>query len=119
MKTPGFPLAKIATIQTAGFDKAEFAYAVRLLHVVWAWSGQVGPSADNPAKKDPLYPQNLAYSKWPLYDAIAEFLNHHNYVAPKVTASDARVQHKVTCKMFPDPFDERDPVGPCTCDADK
>ena len=26
-------------------------------------------------------------------------------------------KHKVTCKLFPDPFDERDPVGPCTCDA--
>jgi hypothetical protein len=24
-------------------------------------------------------------------------------------------RHKVTCKLFPDPFDERDPVGPCTC----
>lgn len=27
------------------------------------------------------------------------------------------VKHKVTCKLFPDPFDERDPVGPCTCGA--
>jgi hypothetical protein len=25
------------------------------------------------------------------------------------------VRHAVTCKLFPDPFDERDPVGPCTC----
>jgi hypothetical protein len=25
--------------------------------------------------------------------------------------------HAVTCKLFPDPHDERDPVGPCTCGA--
>ena len=29
-----------------------------------------------------------------------------------------RIQHKVTCLKFPDPFDERDPVGPCTCGAE-
>jgi hypothetical protein len=27
------------------------------------------------------------------------------------------VRHSVKCKLFPDPFDERDPVGPCTCGA--
>lgn len=27
------------------------------------------------------------------------------------------VRHAVTCKLFPDPHDERDPVGPCTCGA--
>lgn len=27
------------------------------------------------------------------------------------------VRHTVKCRMFPDPFDERDPVGPCTCGA--
>jgi hypothetical protein len=23
--------------------------------------------------------------------------------------------HAVTCKLFPDSFDEREPIGPCTC----
>lgn len=27
------------------------------------------------------------------------------------------LKHAVTCKLFPDPYDERDPVGPCTCGA--
>lgn len=26
--------------------------------------------------------------------------------------------HDVKCKKFPDPFDERDPVGPCNCGFD-
>lgn len=30
---------------------------------------------------------------------------------------EAEVKHEVTCKLFPDPFDERDPIGPCTCSA--
>lgn len=30
----------------------------------------------------------------------------------------ATVRHAVTCKKFPDPYDERDPVGPCTCGAE-
>jgi regulator of replication initiation timing len=36
-----------------------------------------------------------------------------------ICAADAvkPVSHKVTCKMFPDPYDERDPVGPCDCGA--
>jgi hypothetical protein len=25
------------------------------------------------------------------------------------------VYHKATCKLFPDSFDEREPLGPCTC----
>lgn len=29
----------------------------------------------------------------------------------------ADVVHAVTCKLFPDPHDEREPVGPCTCGA--
>lgn len=36
---------------------------------------------------------------------------------PTCSQSDARVKHKVTCNLFPDPFDEREPVGPCTCDG--
>lgn len=28
------------------------------------------------------------------------------------------VRHAVTCKLFPDPHDEREPVGPCTCGAE-
>lgn len=36
-----------------------------------------------------------------------------------VRASEkATVRHAVTCKKFPDPYDERDPVGPCTCGAE-
>jgi hypothetical protein len=31
------------------------------------------------------------------------------------TEPHGTVKHEVTCKLFPDPFDERDPVGPCTC----
>lgn len=27
------------------------------------------------------------------------------------------VGHAVSCRLFPDPHDERDPVGPCTCGA--
>jgi hypothetical protein len=26
-------------------------------------------------------------------------------------------RHKITCKLFSDPFDERDAVGPCTCEG--
>lgn len=33
-------------------------------------------------------------------------------------APETRVSHAVTCKKFPDPHDERDPVGPCTCGAE-
>lgn len=25
------------------------------------------------------------------------------------------MSHHVQCKLFPDPHDEREPVGPCTC----
>jgi hypothetical protein len=32
-------------------------------------------------------------------------------------AEPTPVRHSVKCKLFPDPFDERDPVGPCTCGA--
>jgi uncharacterized C2H2 Zn-finger protein len=32
-------------------------------------------------------------------------------------SSEPLVRHAVTCKLFPDPHDERDPVGPCTCGA--
>jgi hypothetical protein len=32
-------------------------------------------------------------------------------------AEREEVRHKVTCKLFPDPHDEREPVGPCTCGA--
>lgn len=88
MKTPGFPwpdddeLARIATAQAAGFDKAEFAYAIRLLHVWWAWAGQCGPNRDNLAKQDPLYPAKHDWNDWPLKDAVEELLKHHNYVLP-------------------------------------
>ena len=92
MKTPGGPwpsdtdLAAIAAIQTAGFDKAEFALALRLLHVVWAWSGQTNPTkTENPARQDPLYP-GLTGSKWPLYDAIEKLIKHHNYAPPASTS---------------------------------
>lgn len=30
---------------------------------------------------------------------------------------EPEVVHAVTCKLFPDPHDEREPVGPCTCGA--
>jgi hypothetical protein len=35
----------------------------------------------------------------------------------KRSAVETKVRHKVKCKMFPDPYDEREPVGPCTCGA--
>lgn len=35
------------------------------------------------------------------------------------SAPETRVSHAVTCKKFPDPYDERDPTGPCTCRAEK
>jgi hypothetical protein len=55
-----------------------------------------------------MTPQDII---WQLVKAIA-------YAGDQIDSqSDARVKHKVTCKLFPDPFDERDPVGPCTCDA--
>ena len=40
-----------------------------------------------------------------------------NYWKDKATVAPSHVAsgHAVTCKMFPDPYDERDPVGPCTC----
>lgn len=43
-----------------------------------------------------------------------------NYLGESVAASapETRVSHTVTCKKFPDPHDERDPVGPCTCGAE-
>lgn len=31
------------------------------------------------------------------------------------STQETRVTHAVTCKMFPDPHDEREPKGPCTC----
>lgn len=35
------------------------------------------------------------------------------------TPLKASVRHAVTCKKFPDPYDEREPTGPCTCGAEK
>lgn len=35
------------------------------------------------------------------------------------TVEPPRIHHKSHCKLFPDPCDERDPVGPCTCGAIK
>lgn len=37
--------------------------------------------------------------------------------APSITAAPT-TGHKVWCKKFPDPFDEREPTGPCTCGAE-
>lgn len=37
--------------------------------------------------------------------------------SPLPGSTETKVRHLVTCKLFPDPFDERDPVGPCTCGA--
>ena len=31
---------------------------------------------------------------------------------------ETKVRHAVTCKLFPDPSDEREPIGPCTCGAE-
>ena len=36
-------------------------------------------------------------------------------VAP--ASSEQPISHAVTCKLFPDPYDEREPAGPCTCGA--
>lgn len=47
-------------------------------------------------------------------------MNPNAYVSDILEVIDsesAAVRHSVKCKMFPDPFDERDPVGPCTCGA--
>ena len=87
MKTPGFPWPSDEQIaaQALAFDKAEFALAIRLLHVWWAWSGQCGPGGqDNPARKDPLYPMNQPgrCNEWPLKDAVEQLIKHHNYIAP-------------------------------------
>jgi hypothetical protein len=27
------------------------------------------------------------------------------------------IHHDVTCRLFPSPYDEREPVGPCNCGA--
>lgn len=35
------------------------------------------------------------------------------------TAVKASVHHAVTCKKFPDPHDEREPAGLCTCGSEK
>jgi hypothetical protein len=55
-----------------------------------------------------------AEDEWP---ALNEFLERISEKQPFETPAPRKVSHKVTCKLFPDPFDEREPVGPCDCGA--
>lgn len=46
--------------------------------------------------------------------AIYVFGDGKTYVR---STQETSAPHAVTCKLFPDPHDEREPKGPCTCGA--
>lgn len=37
------------------------------------------------------------------------------FLRERQSQKETSVRHEVGCKLFPDPHDEREPVGPCTC----
>jgi hypothetical protein len=46
-----------------------------------------------------------------------EEMNKLHRLINEVLSIEDSAKHAVNCKLFPDPHDERDPVGPCTCGA--